>query len=131
MVTENHLAKIAVDCAFKIHVELGPGLLESVYETVLSHELERRGLRISRQFSVPVRYREMTFDQGFRADIIVENKLLIELKSVEAVLPVHRKQLTTYLRLADLKLGLLINFNVPLIKEGIIRVANGLTEDPV
>ena len=124
--TENELSRIVVDSAFKIHTTLGPGLLESVYEAVLAHELKKRGCHIVAQRAIPVIYDEVKLDLGFRADIIVNNKVVIEVKSVEAISPVHAKQLRTYLRLMDLKLGLLINFNVNLIKDGITRVVNNL-----
>jgi GxxExxY protein len=126
--TENEIARQVVDAAYKIHVALGPGLLESVYETVLAYELKKRGFRVSRQQPIPVTYEEVVFDEGFRADLIVEDKLIIELKSVEKVAAVHKKQLLTYLRLADKRLGLLINFGAALIKEGITRIANRLPE---
>ena len=126
--TENEIAKVVVDAAFHIHVKLGPGLLESVYETVLAYELERRGLRVVRQQPIPVVYDNLKFDEGFRADLIVEDKLIVELKSVETIHPVHKKQLLTYLRLADRRLGLLINFGEALIKDGITRIANGLKD---
>ena len=126
--TENEIAKVVVDAAFHIHVKLGPGLLESVYETVLAYELEWRGLRVVRQQPIPVVYDHLTFDEGFRADLIVEDQLIVELKSVETIHPVHKKQLLTYLRLADRRLGLLINFGEALIKDGITRIANGLLE---
>ena len=124
--TENEISKIIVDVAFKIHVKLGPGLLESVYEAVLAYELESRGLTVVRQQAIPVVYEAVRLDLGFRADLIVNNKVIIEVKSIEAVAPVHAKQLRTYLRLTDLKLGMLINFNVNLIKDGITRVVNNL-----
>src|SRR5262245_6603447 len=117
--TENELAKVIVDVAFKIHVALGPGLLESAYEKVLKFELERRGLKVQKQVTVPIVYEEMTIDEGFVADLIIADKVIIELKSVEAVAPVHKKQLLTYLKLTGKPLGLLINFNVALIKDGI------------
>ena len=126
--TENEIAKVVVDAAFHIHVKLGPGLLESVYETVLAYELERRGLRVVRQQPIPVVYDNLKFDEGFRADLIVEDQLIVELKSVETIHPVHKKQLLTYLRLADRRLGLLINFGEALIKDGITRIANGLKD---
>jgi GxxExxY protein len=126
--SENELATIAVDIAFKIHNRLGPGLLESVYEAIMLHELRKRGLRAEKQVAVPVIWEEVKLEVGFRADIIVEGKLILELKSCEAVEPVHKKQLLTYLRLTDCRLGLLINFNVPLIKDGIHRVVNNLPE---
>jgi GxxExxY protein len=126
--TENELARIVVDIAYKIHTRLGPGLLESVYEAIMLHELRKRGLSAEKQVAVPVVWEEVKLEIGFRADIIVEGKLILELKSCEAVEPVHKKQLLTYLRLTDCRLGLLINFNVPLIKDGISRVVNNLLE---
>ena len=128
LITENELAKIVVDAAYQVHTKLGPGLLESVYETVLAYELKKRGLVVVRQGPIPIVYDELTFDEGFRADLIVADKLIVELKSVENVAPVHKKQLLTYLRLADKRLGLLINFGAALIKDGISRVVNGLQE---
>lgn len=126
--TQNELAAIVVDTAFKNHSRLGPGLLESVYEAIMLYELRKRVLRAEKQVPVPVIWEEVQLEIGFRADIIVEGKLIIELKPCEAVEPVHKKQLFTYLRLTDCRLGLLINFNVPLIKNGISRVVNGLSE---
>ena len=123
---ENDIAKIIVDAAFKVHKELGPGLFESVYETVMAHEIEGRGLAVERQKAIPINYDGMQFDEGFRADLVVANKVIVELKSVETVAPVHKKQLLTYLKLADKRLGLLINFGTNLIKDGIVRVVNGL-----
>ena len=124
--TENEIAKQIVDVAFKIHTTLGPVLLESVYETVMSYELQKRGLRVRRQQAIPVVYEDVRMDLGFRADLIMGSKVVVEIKSVEALAPVHKKQLLTYLRLMDKRLGLLINFNVELIKHGISRVVNGL-----
>jgi GxxExxY protein len=123
---ENQIAKQIVDTAYNIHVKLGPGLLESVYEVVLANELKKRGLFVERQKPIPIHYEEMTFEEGFRADLIVANLVIVELKSVETVIPVHKKQLLTYLRLADKRLGLLINYGSALFKEGIFRVVNGL-----
>lgn len=123
---ENQIATVIVDCAFKVHNALGPGLLETVYEAAMMYELKQRGLRVTSQQGIPANYYEVNLDVGFRADIIVENKVIIEIKSVEALAPVHSKILLTYLRLTDLKLGLLINFEVELIKNGIKRVVNGL-----
>ena len=123
---ENEIAKQIVDASFQIHTALGPGLLESVYEKVLEHELKKRGLSVERQRAIPIQYGGLLFDEGFRADIIVEDCIIVELKSVETVAPVHKKQLLTYLRLADKKLGLLINFGSALIKDGIYRIVNGL-----
>jgi GxxExxY protein len=128
--TENAIAKEIVDAAFRIHTTLGPGLLESVYDTVLAYELGRRGLRVVRQQAIPVVYEDVRIDTGFRADLIVGDKVIIEVKSVENLAPVHKKQLLTYLRLADKRLGLLINFHVALIKDGIARVVNGIEDDP-
>ncbi len=125
VMTENELATIAVDIAFKIHTALGPGLLESVYESAFAYELEKRGIKYTRQQDIPARYEDIVLDVGFRADIIMENKLLIELKSIEHIDKVHHKVVLTYLRLSDLKLGLLINFGVNLIKDGIHRKING------
>jgi len=124
--TENEISKIIVDCAFKIHTTIGPGLLESVYEAVLTYELENRGCRVIRQQAIPVVYESVHLEVGFRADLIVNDKVIVEIKSVEAISPVHLKQLRTYLILGDRKLGLLINFNVELIKDGIRRVVNNL-----
>jgi len=124
--TENEIATAVVDAAFKIHTTLGPGLLESVYEAVLDFELQRRGLQVARQIGLPVNYEGVKLELGFRIDLIINNKLIIEVKSVESLAPVHKKQLLTYLRLTDLRLGLLINFNVERIKDGIQRVVNGL-----
>lgn len=126
--TENDVAREIVDTAFKIHTTLGPGLLESVYEIVLAHELRKRGLRVERQVPVAVVWEDVRFDEGFRADLLVEDLLIVELKSVENTAPVHKKKLLTYLRLADKRLGLLINFGTALIKDGIERVVNGLEE---
>ena len=126
--TEDEIAKQVVDAALTVHRTLGPGLLESVYEASLAFELRERGLQVQRQVPVPIRYRNVIFDEGFRADLIVEGKLVIEVKSVERTAPVHSKQLLTHLRLTDLRLGLLINFNVELFKDGIKRVVNGLEQ---
>ncbi len=123
---ENEIAKITVDAAFKVHKEMVPGLFESVYETVMAHEIEARGLTVERQKAIPINYDGMVFDEGFRADLVVADKVIVELKSLETVAPVHKKQLLTYLRLADKRLGLLINFGANLMKEGIFRVVNGL-----
>jgi GxxExxY protein len=126
MMNENEISKVVLDECFAIHQELGPGLLETVYEVVLARALEGRGLRVQRQVSVAIEFRGLRFDEGFRADLIVEGKVLIELKSVEALKPVHGKQVLTYLRLTGMKLGLLINFGEVMLKNGIKRVANGL-----
>lgn len=123
---ENDISKIIVDCCFKIHKQLGPGLLESVYEEILSYELLKCGLKIERQKGIPVVYDGLKMELGFRADIIVESKVIVELKSIEAIAPVHSKQLLTYLKLTGLRLGLLINFNEALLKDGIKRIVNNL-----
>jgi iron complex transport system substrate-binding protein len=118
------LASIVVDCAFHLHSDLGPGLLETVYEAILTNQLEDKGLYVERQKPVPIRYQGVELNEGFRLDMLVEKELVIELKSVENIHPVHPKQLLTYLRLMDLPLGLLINFGAPLMKEGLHRVVN-------
>jgi len=123
---ENDIANQVMEAAFQIHREIGPGLLESVYEAVLAKMLIDRGLDVQRQVPVPIRYQEMVFDEGFRADLLVGRKLLVELKSVERLQPVHAKQLLTYLRLTDRRLGLLINFGENLLKDGFRRIVNGL-----
>lgn len=123
---ENDLASIIVDCCYHIHVNLGPGLFESVYEEILYTELTEIGLKVERQKQLPVIWKNKKLDLGFRTDLIVENKVIIEIKSVIEIHPVHPKQLLTYLKLTNLKLGLLINFNSPLIKTGITRIVNGL-----
>lgn len=124
--TKNEISRIIVDVAFKIHTGLGPGLLESVYEEIMCYELINTGLQIDRQKTIPVVWKQLKMELGFRADLIVEDKVIIELKSVEQIAPVHYKQLLTYLRITDLKLGLLINFNEKLIKDGITRIVNNL-----
>ncbi|HOY31004.1 MAG TPA: GxxExxY protein [Bacteroidales bacterium] len=124
--TENELSKIIVNTAFRIHNKLGPGLLESVYEEIMYYELSKQGLNVERQKGIPVIWDELRMEIGFRADLIIERKVIIELKSVEAIAPVHPKQLLTYLKLTGLKLGLLINFNEPLIKNGFTRIVNNL-----
>jgi len=128
--TENQIAKEVVDAAVKIHSELGPGLLESVYDVVLASELDRRGLRVERQVPIPIEYQGLRIDEGFRADIIVDGKVILELKSVEQLAKVHHKQLFTYLKLADKRLGLLLNFGAELMKDGIKRIANGMEDAP-
>ena len=124
--TENEIATIIVDVAYKIHQRLGPGLMESVYESTIAYELGKQGLSVRRQQALPVVYEMVRMNMGFRADLIVDGKVIVEIKSIEALAPVHRKQLLTYLRLSDKRLGLLINFNVELIKDGITRVVNKL-----
>jgi GxxExxY protein len=125
---ENDIAAVIVDVAYRVHLALGPGLMETVYEVALEHDLKKRGFDVKRQTPVRVEYDGIQFEEGFRADLIVSDCVMIELKSVESLAPVHKKQLLTYLRLTGLKLGLLINFGAPLIKDGIVRVVNGLEE---
>ena len=124
--TENGLSKIIVNACYQIHTKLGPGLFESVYEQILEYELIKEGLFVQRQHPIPVIWEDKKLDQGFRADLIVENKVIVEIKSIESIAPVHQKQLLTYLRLTDIKLGLLVNFNKALIKDGIQRIVNKL-----
>lgn len=128
---ENDISYLIRQGACNIHQALGPGLLESVYETLLTHELRKSGLRVQHQVALRVVYDGLKLENGFRIDMLVENKVVIELKSVETLLEVHHKQLITYLKLSGHKLGLLINFNVPLIKSGIFRKVNGLEEQSV
>jgi GxxExxY protein len=128
MSKENDISREVVDAAYHLHSDLGPGLLETVYEVALAHDLMKRGFAVKRQEAVRIKYDGITFEEGFRADLIVDDCVIIELKSIESLAPVHGKQLLTYLRLTGMKLGLLINFGAPLIKEGIVRVVNGLEE---
>ena len=123
---ENYLSEQIIGCCITIHKLLGPGLLESVYEEALAYELNRKALKCNRQKDISVDYKDVRLNIGFRADIIVEDKVLVELKSVEQILSIHCKQVLTYLRLSNLKLGLLINFNTALIKDGINRIVNDL-----
>ncbi len=123
---ENEIAAIIVNTSYKIHLTLGPGLFESVYEEILTHELKEKGLRVERQKTIPVLWKKLKMDVGFRADLIVEDKVIIEIKSVEKITLTHKKQLLTYLKITDLKLGLLINFNEGLIRNGITRIVNRL-----
>lgn len=125
---ENIIAKAVVDVAYKLHTEVGSGLLESVYEVLMEHELVRRGFAVRRQVPVAIQWQGVKFVEGFKADLIVNEAVIVELKSVEKLMPVHGKQLLTYLRLMKLRLGLLINFGEHRIKNGIQRVANGLPE---
>jgi len=126
--TENQIAKLVLDAAFKIHRRLGPGLLESVYETVLEHELTQMGLAVERQVPIPLLYDGLKLEDGFRADLVICGRVIVELKSLEQVAPVHYKILLTYLRLANKRLGLLINFGEEHLKDGIKRVANSMPE---
>ena len=127
-VRENQIAKQVLDAAFKIHTALGPGLLESVYEVILAHELRKVGLTVGRQEPIPVSYDGLKFDEGFRADLLVNNCVIVELKSVQTLNSVHAKQVLTQLRLSNLRLGLLINFGEEHLKNGIRRIANGLPD---
>ena len=124
--TENDISRIIVDVCYQIHKALGPGLLESVYEEILFQELRNEGLFVERQKDLPVVWRGKLLDLNYRTDLIVENKVIVEIKSVQEIHPVHPKQVLTYLKLSGLKLGLLINFNSPLIKTGITRIVNNL-----
>lgn len=124
--TENEISKLVFDCALKVHQNLGPGLLESAYEECLFYELNKTGLKIEKQKPLPLIYESVKLDIGYRLDIIIENKLIVEVKAVEALNDVHLAQILTYLKLSNCKLGLLINFNVTLIKNGIRRVVNNL-----
>ena len=128
--TENEISKIIVNAAFDLHTELGPGLLETVYEVLLAHRLREAGLQVERQMPIPIQYHGVTFDEGFRADLVVEGIVIVELKSIETLLRVHGKQLLTQLRLSGRRLGLLINFGAEHLKDGIKRVVNGLPENP-
>lgn len=125
IMTENEIGKIVIDSSIAIHRELCPGLLETVYEVVLAYELEKRKLSVDRQMAIPIEYQGIKFEEGFRADIIVEKKVILELKSVESVTKAHKKQVLTYLKLTDLKLGYLLNFGESLMKDGISRIING------
>lgn len=124
--TENEISKLVVDLCFKIHRHYGPGLFESVYEEIFCYEWSKNGIPYKRQHGVPLIHEEIRMEVGFRADVIIDDKVIIELKSVEILADVHYKQVQTYLKLANVKLGLLINFNVPLIKDGIHRIVNNL-----
>ena len=124
--TENEIATAILDQAFKIHTELGPGLLESVYEKCLQYELIQAGYAAETQVPVPMNYKSIRFDAGFRIDLLVENKVLVEIKSTENLAPVHYAQTLTYIKMKDIKLGLLINFNTKRLKDGIHRIVNNL-----
>ena len=126
--TENEIATQVVDAAYAIHSRFGPGLLESAYQVMLVHELRKRGLRVASEQPVPLVYDGIVLEVGYRADLVVEELVIVELKAVEQTAPVHKRQLLTYLKLADKQLGLLINFGSALIKDGIHRVVNGLKE---
>ncbi len=124
--TENDISAVVLDSAIVVHRTLGPGLLESVYSKALALEIKSRGLDVEAEVPVDIFYKGEPLGLGFRADLIIANRVLVELKSVEVMLPVHRKQVLTYLRAKDVKLGLLINFGAPLLKDGFERIANGL-----
>ncbi len=126
--SENELARIVVDVAYQIHRRLGPGLLESAYQAIMAYELRQRGLHVETEVPIPVVWGDVQLEIGFRVDLWVERLLLVELKSIDALVPVHKKQMLTYLRLTDTRLGLLINFGAELIKEGIVRLVNGLPD---
>jgi GxxExxY protein len=128
VMNENQIAKVIVETALQIHMKSGPGLLESVYEVILAHKLKQAGLSVQRQLPIPIRFDDLTFDEGFRADLLVNGKVIVELKSVESLLPVHSKQVLTQLRLGDFRLGLLINFGAGLLKNGLKRIANGMPD---
>jgi GxxExxY protein len=127
--TENEVGTACISAAIMVHRELGPGLLESVYELALVHELTSRGLSVARQAPISVSYKSLVFADAFRADLVVENQVILELKSVEQLNNVHRKQLLTYLRLSGLKLGYLFNFGADVMRQGIVRTVNGLDDD--
>ena len=122
---ENDIGTIIIETAIDIHRKLGPGLLETVYETILFHGLVQKKLHVQKQMPIPILFEGIEFEEGFRADLVVENKVIIELKSVEKVANIHKKQLLTYLKLSKMKLGYLINFNEELLKNGIKRIING------
>ncbi len=126
--TDDAVAQQIVDVAYRVHKVLGPGLLESVYQGILASELQKRGLNVTQQQLIPVVYEGTRFEMGFRADLVVQGSVIVEIKSIAEIMALHKKQLLTYLRLADKRLGLLINFNVALIKDGITRIVNGLEE---
>ena len=123
---ENDIGAVVVDCAVRLHIKLGPGLLETVYEVILAHQLQKAGLKVERQVPIPIKFQGIHFSEGFRADIIVQNSVILELKSVEHVTKAHKKQVLTYLRLTDMKLGYLLNFGAATMKEGISRIINGV-----
>ena len=124
--TENEIGKIVVDSAIKIHKALGPGLLEGAYEACLTHELRMRGLDVQSQVGLPIKYEDVTLDVGYRIDILIEGKVILELKAVEKLLPIHEAQLLSYLKLSNCRLGFLLNFNVFKMKDGIRRMVNDL-----
>ena len=123
--TENEIGQILVDSAVNLHMKIGPGLLESVYEAILMRVLLDRNLKVQRQVPIPIYFENLKFEEGFRADLIIENKVVVELKSVEIIKPVHKKQLLTYMRFSNMKLGFLLNFGAPVMKQGISRIIDG------
>jgi GxxExxY protein len=125
-VTENEIGDAIIASALKVHTALGPGLLESAYETCLLYELQKQGLPVQQQVLIPVCYEDFTIDNGYRVDLLVGDRVVVELKALEAILPVHRAQLLSYLRLGRFKLGYLLNFNVARMRDGIVRLVNGL-----
>lgn len=124
--TENQVGKAIISCAMKVHSAVGPGLLESAYELCLAHELGRQGLEVRNQVQISIRYNDLAIDHGYRVDLLVNDRVVVELKAIETILPVHRGQLLSYLRLGGFKLGYLLNFNVAHMRDGIIRMVNGL-----
>ncbi len=126
--TENEIGKIIVDTAVRLHMDIGPGLLETVYEVILAELLRKSGLEAERQVPIPIEYQGLKFDEGFRADIVVERKVIIELKSIEKASRSHKKQVLTHLKLTGMKLGFLLNFGEELMKDGIYRIVNGRLE---
>ena len=126
--SENEIGSIVVDTAVYLHKKLGPGLLETVYETILLRLLTKKGLHVQRQVSVPIEFEGEQFDEGFRADLFIDGKVIIELKSVEKLTPAHKKQLLTYLKLTNTKLGFILNFGAGLMKDGIARIINGILD---
>lgn len=127
---ENALSKMILDAAFRVHTRTGPGLFESVYEALLAYELRKAGIEVQRQVPIPIRYDELSFEEGFRADLLVDGKVIVELKSVERLSPIHSKQVLTQLRLSGKRLGLLLNFGEAHLKNGIERIANGMPGEP-
>jgi GxxExxY protein len=125
---ENEIGAVIVDTAYNLHKSLGSGLLESVYEIILAKLLSKKGLSVQRQVSIPIEYEEEHFDEGFRVDLFIEGKVIIELKSVEKIANAHKKQLLTYLKLTNTKLGFILNFGAELMKDGIVRIINGILD---
>ena len=125
---ENEIGSRMIEAAIQVHRELGPGLLETVYEVVLARELSDLGFQVERQVPIPILYKEIRFEEGFRADLIIDRKVLLELKSVERIMPAHKKQVQTYLKLTGLRLGYLLNFGEAVLKSGITRCVNGLED---